>query len=458
MGAARSQPKASPHTRLKLSLLLLVLLGFGIWTFLNVKSYEISSTGGDCGHTEQEHTNSVEQWVYGTVLPHIHPANTGQVVVVSLTEANMPLHYFTSTCDARRLFSFLIPHIAEFSPKVIVIDKFYSVGACPETTINDSFRQAMNRVSLSVPLVVGQQTEDAGKSSKDRNGNCLAYEKGFDFNHASEESPAQSTGNIQSGLTRLNENTLQVPLAWVVEGESGKPAKAEPGLALVAARQAKSAFVENPYLTKAANEKPQAHHPFALFARELPTLKAMDVLCSGTGKTLVQQNKLGSCDGTTEISSALTDKVVLIGEQVDADKQPFPGGEQYGLDLQAQYTDALMSGHVLRELPYALDWAEVGLFAATFGLLDLFGEYLFKHWSWYRNASYKRLGEALVLAAGLAVLVLLALLDGVLLFRGIYTPVFVLALKPIGIYLILRLGWLLLNTFRDLGYTEQGTT
>ena len=180
----------------------------------------------------------------------------------------------------------------------------------------------------------------------------------------------------------------------------------------------------------------------------------MDILCYGASSALVTKNAWGKCSNIAHASfKALNHKVVVIGEHVDADLQPFPGEEQYGVNLQANYIEALLSRRFVHELDYRLDWGLVGAFVLLFAIFDLYAEDLVTHYRphWAKDK------ELVVALTGLGLLALWSGLSYALLICfGLFTPITLLSIFPILVYLLLRLGWFVVNrVHKPLSFTKE---
>jgi hypothetical protein len=303
---------------------------------------------------------------------HSNPSPT--VALIYIDPTTEPAEILTNTCAARVFLARLVQVLNDLHANVIVIDKYYSDNSCTEQEPNDIFLNAMNQ--SQVPVVVGQPTHKL--SSAPEASRCLALSKRFDFGKQSK---------VQYGLTRLNSDTLKIPLRWPVFQESDKPGVAPTqipeasgvgdSLSLVAARQ------RDPNIEKsAALQKLLAMHihPYTTFRKNLPNTNAMVVLCSSEtnphdayGKPFGDACKgmarpLGNLDNK---NLSLDGKVVVIGDKSDADMQPFPGGEDKpGVFLQANYIQSLLDHRFLNEVPLGLTL--IGLILFILGIYGLY--------------------------------------------------------------------------------------
>jgi CHASE2 domain len=302
-----------------------------------------------------------------------------------------------------------------------VIDKLYSKSNCTEQPKNKIFLDTMDKTV--VPVVVGQPTQALEDTSK---GGCLALSPKFEFD---------KKANVHYGLTRLNSDTLKLPLRWPIFQEGDKPNVAPiqlpensgvgDSLALVAATQ------QDPNIQKDASVQKllSIHvHPYTTFLN-LPNTNAMAVLCSAEavprdayGQPLGDACKgmvhpINNLDGN---NLQLNGKIVVIGDKVDQDMQPFPGGEKPGVWLHANYIQSLLDHRFLREVPFSITLVSLLLF--IFVVYCLF---------WYIEQPER------ALLLGLAVVIVLIVISlGILVATSFFTPLW--ALWGAGLLVIFR--------------------
>jgi len=346
---------------------------------------------------------------------------TPAVAIIYIDPKTEPAEILTNTCAARVFLSRLVQDLNNLHPNVIVIDKFYSNAYCTEEAKNKIFLDAMDK--SAIPVVVGQPTHALADTSK---GGCLALSPRLEFD---------KKANVHYGLTRLNSDTLKLPLRWPIFQESDKPGVAPTqlpedtgvgdSLALVAARQ------QDPNIEKDASvQKLLAMHlhPYTTFL-DLPNINAMTVLCSAEA---VPSDAYGqpfgaACNGMVQPLNnldknnlQLNGKIVVIGDRVDEDMQPFPGGEKPGVWLHANYIQSLLDHRFLREIPLGVTLICLLLF--IFVVYGLF---------WYLEKPERALLACLAI---LAVLIVLSL--GILVSTSYFTPLW--ALWGAGVLVIFR--------------------
>ena len=346
---------------------------------------------------------------------------TPSVAIIYIDPKTEPAEILTNTCAARVFLSRLIQDLNALHANVIVIDKLYSKSNCTEEPKNKIFLDTMDKTV--VPVVVGQPTHALEDTSK---GGCLALSPKFEFD---------KKANVHYGLTRLNSDTLKLPLRWPIFQESDKPNVAPiqlpentgvgDSLALVAATQ------QDPNIQKDASVQKllSIHvHPYTTFLN-LPNTNAMSILCSAEavprdayGQPLGDACKgmvhpINNLDGN---NLQLNGKIVVIGDKVDQDMQPFPGGEKPGVWLHANYIQSLLDHRFLREVPFSITLVSLLLF--IFVVYCLF---------WYIEQPER------ALLLGLAVVIVLIVISlGILVATSYFTPLW--ALWGAGLLVIFR--------------------
>jgi len=342
------------------------------------------------------------------------------VAIVYIDSKTKPPEVFTNTCEARVLLSRLVEDLNSLHANVIVIDKYYSATSCTDQAKNQIFLDAMNK--SAVPVVVGQPTHKLADTSK--TDGCLALTPRFEFD---------KKANVHYGLTRLNSDTLKLPLRWPIFQESDKPGVApvqvpeETGvgdsLALVAATQQDPNIEKDPSVQKLLS---MHLHPYTTFLdtpnpNALSSTNAMTVLCSaekvpldGYGQPLRDACKgmVQPIDNLDQKNLKLGGKIVVIGdESTEGDMQPFPGEDpKSGTWLQANYIQALLDHRFLREVPLKLTLACLVLF--IFVVYCLF---------WYIEKPERALLASLII---LAILIVVSL--AILVSTSYFTPLWAL--------------------------------
>ena len=196
----------------------------------------------------------------------------------------------------------------------------------------------------------------------------MVLSKPFDF--ATEAGLSKVQERVRAGLTRLNMNAAKIPLRWWVFGSdeavASNQTEAEPGFAFQAAqawidkRNADAGAGARAYPDLKDDSRLQVYlkheeHPYATFTSfKGPSLvwSAMDVLCNGPeGAALLDWKPLTCGDRVAHspMEGKFTGKVVVIGENIASDVKVVRGLPEFGVDLQANYIEALLNGHYVHE-------------------------------------------------------------------------------------------------------------
>ena len=282
------------------SLIVLVLLVLGVWAWADIQSLGLDSSNGPCSLKESEHSNPLEGFTYRHLMSsRFTDKPTHPVALITLTPASEPLSVITNTCEGRRFFTALVPALRRLGASVIAIDKFYSEGACEDSAVNRSFNSTLNGVGI--PVVVGQATQRAPEENL-AYADCLVLTPPFDFSPAGKSS---GPGNVQSGLTRLNENTLQIPLGWpaLASATATDPGKPKITFSLQAAEKADATLATDPRLQHLIEDN---QHPFATFDDRIPTWSARSMFSAGAGTLTCDYSATGENAGTSCVIPSTT--------------------------------------------------------------------------------------------------------------------------------------------------------
>ena len=302
---------------------------------------------------------------------------TPSVAIIYIDPSHDPPDLVNNTCASRAFLARLVPALNQLNAHVIVIDKYYSAGACAEQDKNTAFISAME--SSKIPIVVGQQTH--GISDGSSLAGCMAPTKRLEFS---------KTSKVQYGVTRIDNDDLKIPLRWPIYADPADAPPAAPGVAytpkqldpasgdtlsLVAAKAVDPNIESRPSVQKMLAAPV---NPYTTFLN-LPHITALTALCSAEpaprapideqpGDDLCKAwvRPLDNLDGK---GLSLAGKIVVIGDISDADMKPFPtdlapfpAKQRPGVFMQANYVQALLDHRFLREIPEAV----------TLGLLVLY--------------------------------------------------------------------------------------
>ena len=246
----------------------------------------------------------------------------------------------SNACIGRAYTADVLRTLAQLHPAVIVLDKYYSPGACassPEST-RDLVAVAG---ALSVPVVVGEST---GGNLYRTDDACLVRKPQLEF-----QSP-----NVHHGLTRLNTATEKLPLQWRVlsDGPAAAHAQVLDSLSLATVKVYDPGYVDRPRIRSLLGSE---RHPYANLDVELPHATTTDLICEAGTPGMIQRWAPRCPQGRAPLN--LMGKLVVIGSEDKGDLRQVLDKRMWGFDLQAHYIEALLSGTFLRTVPFAAAFA-----------------------------------------------------------------------------------------------------
>jgi CHASE2 domain-containing sensor protein len=283
------------------------------------------------------------------------------VSLVTLRPGREPEEIFFNICRQRLFLASLLTRLQQARPAVIVIDKWFSPGVCPE---KDSGTQLLKEAisSSRIPIVIGQQSygkddpELAGDSLASRliQGNsgeaCFALAPTLKF--------SSDSSRVSYGLLRVDSNTSRLPLTWRAYAADQEHQNAErtpllfPGLAFAAAQALYPNLMADSRIQQLAKSE---LHPYTSFIEpsKIPSYSATQLLSMSTeGGQSVGRS---SSKGQRPEDQLLENRVVIIGEESRNDVHPSAIGEVQGFVLQANYLEALLDRRYSTPAPAAVD-------------------------------------------------------------------------------------------------------
>ena len=243
----------------------------------------------------------------------------------------------SNACIGRAYMADVLRSLALLHPAVIVLDKFYSPGACPSSP--ESTRDLIATAgSLSAPVVVGEST--GGLPSRVDEA-CLVRKPQLDF----------ASPNVHRGLTRLNTETEKLPLQWHVLPAMSVAQHAEvvDSLSLATIKVYDPEYVDRPRIRALLGAD---RHPYANLDLDLPHATTTDLLCQA-GTPAMRARWAPDCQRHNAAVS-LASKVVVIGSEDKEDMRQVLDKHMWGFDLHARYIEALLSGTFLRTVPFGM--------------------------------------------------------------------------------------------------------
>lgn len=353
-------------------------------------------------------------------------AHKNLVVVIPLAPGSGPLQIPSSAvsnpCRGRELVADLVDQLNHLGPSVIAVDRYYPAeGGCPPGAAEQqhfvrslatypvsptgaaaccSGMQGSTAPAIVVGLnsLVTPEANDAASGSAPVN--CLVESRPLKFQASSSPpgTPPTAPRTVHTGLLRLNSDALEIPLEWWVAPEdkhSGDRGKAVSGFAFAVYKQAVAPLtqdqrahedpsVSDDQLTRTSLAKmiKSYDHPFARFPKKDGPVHVApkSIFCADpAGKQVLAdflQKESGlaaspahapidpaMCNGTSPLPS-LNGNIVVIGvDAPEQDRHPLLQRDVLGVDLQAEYIEALLNQSYVMAAPWWLDW---GLVAVLF--------------------------------------------------------------------------------------------
>lgn len=245
-------------------------------------------------------------------------------------------------CPAREFTADILRAISTQKPALIAIDKDYGQGVCsPDDTDKHTAALLSAIASINVPVVVGAATTN---SSKSNSTSCLAAVAQL-FTPA--KNGPQIPPNVHTGLTRLNENPLKIPMAWDVYSTDKSKIETANSFALETAELSLPDLKQNHKFSRMIRSPQQ---PYAgVFP--LPTAyEASTLLCAADAQYAKKRWNI-TCPNPAPPMLDLNGKIVVLGAESTSDQYSILGQTPYGFQLQAAYISALLGGAYLRDIP-----------------------------------------------------------------------------------------------------------
>lgn len=278
------------------------------------------------------------------------------VRIVELREHQGPDELFDNICKQRLLMARLIQKLQAAAPRVIVIDKYFSLGSCPNRDDQGNRELAQAISNTNVPIVLGVHTLKAHDLEL-QSPLSPVEKKGLEEAQLVEVPALQfadANRLIEYGLIRLNDDNRKIPLEWrVYQSRSDlaapdHPTKLQSTLSFVAARRADPDVTTVSRLNSLLSTE---SHPYTGFLQEneIKTYSALDLVCGQNFQNLDDWEHCGPSDYGKEDLHA---RVIIIGNnKAEQDYHPSVIGDVPGVVLQANYVESLMDDRYLKPIP-----------------------------------------------------------------------------------------------------------
>jgi CHASE2 domain-containing sensor protein len=260
-----------------------------------------------------------------------HAPRSKHVDVVVMQERALPDGALSNPCNQRLLLARLLERLNAAGAGLIVLDRYFTSGGCPESDgANASLIAAV--AGSRAPIVVGLHTVE-------REGGELVLPRHFELGPAP---------HVTSGLIRIGKDTRRIPLGWGVLEKSGSLLATMPTLAYVAASRSdpKLESVRRLQRLREANV-----HPYTGFIPpgEIRTFSILDLVC---GAGAVGDWRSCAMPSPTIIASwNLSGRIVVVGDDAEKDRHSTVLGVIQGVALQANYIEALRDDAYLVPIP-----------------------------------------------------------------------------------------------------------
>jgi len=289
-------------------------------------------------------------YTYLTTLDWRKPENR-ITVVITIRADREPKEVFDAFCAHREMLAHLIKEVSVRRPISIVVDNYLSDEPCP---VDAQIKQTLQ--DAGVPVILGLHTLNKsqlqhflGRPLTDQE--LKSFERACLVVHDNKNLGLPEGTPLHYGLIRFNADTRKLPLAWNVftdPGHIGPQDRADPEPTLAAVAAATVPNVKVPALEA---------HPYTSFLRdyEISAIPAMEVLCAQYRPGTDWRN----CEKSGKaLDARLEHRVVLIGDDVDADQHDTPVGSMAGVLLHANYIESLVGERYFR--PIGEVWQIVG--------------------------------------------------------------------------------------------------
>jgi hypothetical protein len=281
----------------------------------------------------------------------------------------------TNICGQRIMMTKLLDKVAQALPNVIVIDKYYEPNPCPGD--GDLISEINDLRGRGIRVVVGRRASDEGV--EERSGVRYYLLRSICFGNSD---PCLQGSGLErqlyvEGVVNIDPDTRKLPLEWTLfaskeDAQIDRNRNLHETLALSAARAYDDQLIA--HHPRLAHFVDVGQHPYVSFirpgdkGRDFERMQVQDILplAPDDKQPSGQQKKAGGNKGREilpfktqpdakllgELQRKLSGKIVLIGEiNTDVDSHPSVVGQMSGLDLQANYIEALLDDRYFRPAP-----------------------------------------------------------------------------------------------------------
>ena len=286
-------------------------------------------------------------------------------------------------CRQRKMLAALVARVAAGMPSAIVIDKYFGTTECPGNT-NSTLINTLADVNAKVPVVVGRRI----------NGAYL------------EPSLFSTVPKLQDAIVNIDRDSRKLPLEWQAfpskeDMQRNQSFAWHETLALAAAKTYEKGHLaeRHPRLAELLNPPPRNPYISFLDVGQFQPFRFLAgyILC---GREVKPGEDATACPAAPQALSALSGKIVLIGDISSQDQHPSVVGQIPGIYLQANFIEALLDDRYYEGFR-ALDFILGFLFLASLEIV------LFV----FRDSWSRRLAAIGILALALLLVLYIVITD-----------------------------------------------
>jgi CHASE2 domain-containing sensor protein len=274
-----------------------------------------------------------------------------------------------NVCRQRAFLSDLIRAIADLSPAVIIVDKYFATECGKRDAGTIALQTAMRELSPRIPIVVGRRLVLDGREGSTGHGART-------WPPLVEAPEFKPDLGIREGIVNIDPDTRRLPLGWTALSANGK-GEWRHSLALKAAEAYDQKLTDKYSFLRwlIANKQ----HPYISFLKredldDYATYPTRDVLCGSKASRERLKTKISCPNSPRPDIGYLRGRIVIVAElNLDMDSHFSVIGRVPGYVLQANYIEALLDQRYFGPVPW---WVNYG---AGFLIYLAFHWILIKH-------------------------------------------------------------------------------
>jgi len=326
-------------------------------------------------------------------------------VVVTLNPASEPSlsSAFSNVCQQRTAVAHVIKTISEFSPAVIVVDKYFIDRCEKDHAGTDALTNALEEVSVrrAIPIIIGRRIDPFSSAGLDGEGQSrrllptlrLAPCARIEGKSIRQGKEIRDRKGIREGIVNVDRDTKRLPLGWTVipngtacsTPDTTRSMDGQPEWRQTLAVEAAEAYDiqlldKYPFLNDLITDR---RHPYISFLRledikNYATFSALEIVCGSKDKDVKQwlidllKTQTPCPDSGRADLIYLQGRIVVIGE-IDFDRdahfsvdaalakslkwEAAHDGRVAGFLLHANYIEALLDQRYFRPVSGWVNYA-----------------------------------------------------------------------------------------------------